>query len=170
MTEQKNESVSQSDPLVNRAAGNYERTADDNQETTSKIINAMSETQLKWEHDIFRDALSTVNNTLRFQIQMAVPLLAACVTVLNIVPPQAHQELLNELDRWVFIPAILSMVVSYHGMEKHWYLDKHLTKLGDDVKELYNLVRYKYRMVHASITLQGLGLFLLMLFVLLEYK
>src|SRR5271155_4154028 len=39
----------------------------------------------KYEFDMFRDVLSNVNNTLRFQLSLNVPLLAACITVLNIV-------------------------------------------------------------------------------------
>ncbi len=83
-----------------------------------------SEGLTKWEQDTFRDIINNVNNTLRFQIQLAVPILAGCVTSLNIVPPQEHQEFLNLYDRWVFIPVVLSMGVAYHGLEIHWGIDK----------------------------------------------
>lgn len=127
--------------------------------------------ELKREFDIFRDVLSNVNNTLRFQIQLGVPLLAGCVTVLNIVPPQQHQELLNELDRWVFIPAIASMVIGYRALEFHYYAKAVKKRFGaTDIMELYQLVRYKHRMVRYTVLCQGLGLILLMVFVLLEYK
>jgi hypothetical protein len=130
----------------------------------------MDHDEIKWERDVFRDVLSNVNQTLRFQIQMAVPLLAACVTVLNIVPPQAHQALLNDLDRWVFIPVIVSVMIAYRGLEFHWYSNTQRTKLSQDIQELYKLVKYKHRMVKIAILLQALGLVLLMVFVLLEYK
>jgi len=122
----------------------------------------------KWEQDVFRDILNNANNTLRFQVQLAVPLLAGCVTALNIIPPQAHQELLNLLDRWVFIPVLLSMGVAYYGLELHW-----VAKPGDEpdnVNELTRLIRKKYDVVHTAIVLQAVGLVLLMVFVLLEYK
>jgi hypothetical protein len=131
---------------------------------------SMDHDEIKWERDVFRDVLSNVNQTLRFQIQMAVPLLAACVTVLNLVPPQSHQELLNDLDRWVFIPVLISVAIAYRGLEFHWYSDSQRTKLSQDIKELYKLVKYKHRMVKMAILLQALGLVLLMVFVLLEYK
>lgn len=130
----------------------------------------MTAEELRWEHDIFRDVLGNVNNTLRFQISLGVPLLAGCITVLNIVPPQAHQEFLNDIDRWVFIPALVSMVIAYRGLEFHWYTNKQHKKLDNNVQELYKLVRYKHHMVRLAIMLQGLGLILLMVFVLLEYK
>jgi hypothetical protein len=122
----------------------------------------------KWEQDVFRDILNNANTTLRFQVQLAVPLLAGCVTALNIIPPQAHQELLNLLDRWVFIPVLLSMGVAYYGLELHW-----VAKPGDEpdnIKELTQLIRKKYDIVHTAIVLQAVGLVLLMIFVLLEYK
>ncbi|HEY9718655.1 MAG TPA: hypothetical protein V6C69_14375 [Trichormus sp.] len=131
---------------------------------------SMDHDEIKWERDVFRDVLSNVNQTLRFQIQMAVPLLAACVTVLNLVPPQSHQELLNDLDRWVFIPVLISVAIAYRGLEFHWYSDSQRTKLSQDIKELYKLVKYKHRMVKMAILLQALGLVLLMVFVLLEYR
>lgn len=124
----------------------------------------------KWERDLFRDALSNVNQTLRYQISLGVPLLAACVTVLNLVPPQEHQELLNYLDKWVFIPVLVGMGVAYAGLEQWWYLDKQRSKPDDNLDSLYGIVRYKYRMVHISVFLQGLGLVLLMIFVLIEFK
>jgi len=124
----------------------------------------------KWEWDLFRDALSNVNQTLRYQISLGVPLLAACVTVLNIVPPQEHQELLNFIDKWVFIPVLAGMGVSYAGLEQWWYTDKLKGKPDESLKDLYKLVDYKYHMVHISIFLQGFGLVLLMLFVLFEFK
>ncbi len=46
----------------------------------------LNQDELKREFDVFRDVLGNVNNTLRFQIQLSVTLLAACVTVLNLVP------------------------------------------------------------------------------------
>jgi hypothetical protein len=146
--------------------------ADDSQQSRISSFDAggMSPDELKREFDIFRDVLGNVNNTLRFQIQLGVPLLAACVTVLNIVPPQEHQELLNELDRWVFIPALASMAIGYHGLEHHWYSNPKRAKLDADINELYALVRYKHKMVRFALALQGLGLSLMMLFVLLEYK
>lgn len=124
----------------------------------------------KWERDLFRDALSNVNQTLRYQISLGVPLLAACVTVLNLVPPQEHQELLNYLDKWVFIPVLVGMGVAYAGLEQWWYLDKQRSKPDDNLDSLYSIVRYKYHMVHISVFLQGLGLVLLMIFVLIEFK
>jgi hypothetical protein len=124
----------------------------------------------KWERDLFRDALSNVNQTLRYQISLGVPLLAACVTVLNLVPPQEHQELLNYLDKWVFIPVLVGMGVAYAGLEQWWYMDKQKSKPDDNLDSLYGIVRYKYHMVHISIFLQGLGLVLLMIFVLIEFK
>lgn len=130
----------------------------------------MTADDIKREFDVFRDVLSNVNNTLRFQIQMSVPLLAACVTVLNIIPPQEHQKMLNDLDRWVFIPAIIAMALAYRGLEFHWYSDKKNVRLDRDIKELYKLVQYKHRMVRIVTAMQGLALLLLMLFVLLEYK
>jgi hypothetical protein len=130
---------------------------------------SMTADDLKREFDIFRDVLGNVNQTLRFQIQLSVTLLAACVTVLNIVPPQEHQALLNDLDRWVFMPALVSMGVGYHGLEHHWYSRKSY-KLDSDINLLYQLVRYKHRMVRIALTLQGLGLMVMMAFVLLEYK
>lgn len=122
----------------------------------------------KWEQDTFRDILGNVNNTLRFQIQLAVPLLAGCVTALNIIPPQAHQELLNLLDRWVFIPVLFSMAVSYYGLELHWVVQDG--KPSDSAAMLSRLLKKKYQMMHLAVLLQGLGLVLLMVFVLLEYK
>ncbi len=122
----------------------------------------------KWEQDTFRDMLNNANNTLRFQIQLAVPLLAGCVTVLNILPPQAHQEFLNKCDRWVFIPVLSSMAAAYYGLELHWGVIKG--RPTDNIELLSNLVRKKYQMVHLAITLQALGLILLIVFVLLEYK
>lgn len=131
----------------------------------------MTEAQLKWEHDIFRDALSNANQNLRFQMSLGVPLLAACVTVLNLVPPQSHQELLNNLDRWVFLPVLASIVIAFKGLEKHWYIDKKLNKLDDgNIDQLYELVRFKYKMSRIALTLQGSGLILMMAFVLLEYR
>jgi hypothetical protein len=130
----------------------------------------MTPDDLKREFDMFRDVLNNVNSTLRFQIQLNVTLLAACVTVLNIVPPQAHQELLNDLDRWVFIPVIVSMGVGYHGLEHHWYSSKKHFKLDHDIKQLYQLVRYKHQMVRMALGLQALGLGLMMVFVLLEFQ
>lgn len=122
----------------------------------------------KWEQDTYRDIISNVNNTLRFQIQMAVPILAGCVTALNMVPPQEHQEFLNNYDRWVFCPVLLSMAVSYYGLELHWGVQRG--KPTDDHEVLGKLVKKKYRMVHSAIILQALGLLLLFIFVLLEYK
>jgi len=58
-------------------------------------LSGLSPDEIKREFDIFRDVLGNVNNTLRFQIQLSVTLLAACVTVLNIVPPQEHAALLK---------------------------------------------------------------------------
>ena len=129
----------------------------------------------KWEQDTFRDVLSNVNNTLRFQIQLGVPLLAGCITALNIVPPQQHHELMNEIDRFVFIPVLLSMGVSYAGLEWHWGFNKDKTipgqaQLTDKAEDLALLVKRKYLMVHIAILLQAFGLVLLMLFVLLEFK
>ena len=125
---------------------------------------------IKWQHEVFRDVLSNVNETLRSQINLAVPLMAACVTILNIVPPQAHQELLNELDRWVFLPALVSIGLSYHGLQKHWYLDKRLSKLNENIEELYELVEYKDKMIHLSLAFQAIAVLLMMTFVLLEFK
>lgn len=122
----------------------------------------------KWEQDTFRDILNNANNTLRFQVQLAVPLLAGCVTALNIIPPQAHQELLNLLDRWVFIPVLLSMGAAYYGLEMHWTVKPG--KILDNVESLTKLIRRKYDLVHLAIVLQATGLILLMVFVLLEYK
>lgn len=130
----------------------------------------MTSDELKREFDMFRDVLNNVNNTLRFQIQMSVPLLAACVTVLNLVPPAEHLKLLNDLDRWVFLPALLSMAIGYHGLEQHFYSNKSNTRLDSDVKELYKIVRYKYRCVRWGLILQGIGVVLMMVFVMLEYK
>ncbi len=125
-------------------------------------------TLTKWEQDTYRDILSNVNNTLRFQIQLAVPILAGCVTALNMVPPQEHQEFLNNYDRWVFCPVLLSMAVSYYGLELHWGMQKG--RPTDDHESLTRLVRKKYALVHSAILLQALGLLLLFIFVLLEYK
>ncbi len=124
----------------------------------------------KYEHDHCRDALSNVNQTLRFQISLAVPLMAACVTMLNIVPPQAHQELINEFDRWVFLPALISIGIGLHGLERHWYFHKKLGQRMDDFDELYDLIRYKNKIVRIVISLQATALVLMMVFVLLEYK
>jgi len=124
----------------------------------------------KWDFDLFRDALNNANQTLRYQLSLGVPLLFACVTVLNIVPPQAHQELLNQLDRWVFIPVLLSMAVLYKGLEAHWYYDGRHTSPPEEFEHFYDLVRLKYRLAHLACFLQGLGLVLLGVFVLLEYK
>ncbi len=123
----------------------------------------------KWEQDTFRDIINNVNNTLRFQIQLAVPILAGCVTALNIVPPQEHQEFLNNFDRFVFIPVLLSMGAAYHGLEIHWAIDSK-NKPSDSVESLSKLVKRKYLMVHTAITLQAIGLILLISFVLLEFK
>lgn len=122
----------------------------------------------KWEQDTFRDVINNVNNTLRFQIQLGVPLLAGCITALNVVPPQLHQQLLNEIDRFVFVPVLLSMGVSYIGLEWHWGFTKD--RLNDKVEDLAKLVKRKYMMVHLAILLQAMGLVLLMVFVLLEFK
>lgn len=122
----------------------------------------------KWEQDTFRDIINNVNNTLRFQIQLAVPILAGCVTALNLVPPQEHQEFLNNFDRWVFIPVLLSMALSYYGLEMHWVLDEN--KPSENVETLAKVVKRKYLMMHSAIILQALGLILLIIFVLLEYK
>lgn len=122
----------------------------------------------KWEQDTFRDIINNVNNTLRFQIQLGVPLLAGCVTALNIVPPQEHQELLNLFDKWVFIPVLLSMGVGYYGLELHWGMTKG--KPTDETDSLYRLVKKKYLMVHLAILLQLAGLILLITFVVVEYK
>jgi hypothetical protein len=130
----------------------------------------LSRDRSKWERDVFLGALSNVNNTLRFQISLAIPLLAACVTMLNIVPPQAHQELLNDFDRWVFIPALLSIGVGNLGLEKHPYAEKQLSDNIDNFAGLYRLVNYKNNTVRAVIALQALALILMMTFVLLEYK
>ncbi|HEY9776848.1 MAG TPA: hypothetical protein V6C81_24000 [Planktothrix sp.] len=149
---------------LDRAARQIQATTD------GPDFSGLTDNELKWERDVFRDVLNNANQTLRFQIQMAVPLLAGCVTVLNIVPPQAHQELLNDLDRWVFIPAILSIALAYRALEFHFYSYKNVSKLDADVHQLYKLVQYKQRMVRFSILFQALGLLLLMVFVLLEYK
>ncbi|GEM_PF-1815883 len=124
----------------------------------------------KWERDLFRDSLSNVNQNLRYQISLGVPLIGACIAVLNVVPPQAHQELLNNLDRFVFIPAVLGMAVAYAGLESWWYLDRKRTRPGDDLDSLYGLIRHKYRMMHWAICLQALALCLLMFFVICEFK
>ena len=57
----------------------------DQTKTGNLDTSGMTDNELKWERDVFRDVLNNVNQTLRFQIQMAIPLLAACVTVLNII-------------------------------------------------------------------------------------
>lgn len=100
--------------------------AADNQSAISQAVSEQSRDRQKLEYDLFRDVLSNVNQTLRFQISLAVPLMAACVTILNIVPPQQHQELLNNFDRWVFIPALISIGLGYHGLQRHWHVDKKL--------------------------------------------
>lgn len=124
----------------------------------------------KWEQDTFRDVLNNVNNTLRFQIQLGVPLLAGCITALNVVPPQEHQELLNEIDKFVFLPVLLSMGVSYYGLEWHWGFTKDGSSPTSNPADLAKLVKRKYMMVHLAILLQAMGLVLLMVFVLLEFK
>ncbi len=131
---------------------------------------SLSESIDRTELDLFRDALSNVNQTLRFQISLAVPLLAACLTVLNIIPPQAHQEFINMLDRYVFVPVIVSICFSWHGLEHHWYHDKNRTRPLNTIEGLYTLVAYKYKMARWALGFQGLGLALLGLFILLEYK
>ena len=123
----------------------------------------------RYEFDLFRDALANVNHTLRFQLSLNVPLLAACITVLNLVPPQTHEQLLNELDRYVFIPVIVSMVLSYMGLERH-RAHPQAGRIKLDLDLLYNLVRYKYKMVHRAQVFQTTALVLFILFVLLEYK
>ncbi|MBX9689917.1 MAG: hypothetical protein K2X27_24615, partial [Candidatus Obscuribacterales bacterium] len=137
-------------------------------ESASSKQEVPTEGLTKWEQDTFRDIINNVNNTLRFQIQLAVPLLAGCVTALNIMPPQEHQEFLNFFDRFVFIPVLLSMAVSYYALELHWGVSKD--KPTDNVESLSRLVKKKYLMVHLAILLQGAGLVLLICFVLLEYK
>lgn len=124
----------------------------------------------KWEQDTFRDVINNVNNTLRFQIQLGVPLLAGCITALNVVPPQEHQALLNEIDRFVFLPVLASMGVSYLGLEWHWGFTKDGSQPTSKASDLALLVKRKYMMVHLAILLQAAGLVLLMVFVLLEFK
>lgn len=124
----------------------------------------------KWEQDTFRDVINNVNNTLRFQIQLGVPLLAGCITALNVVPPQEHQALLNEIDRFVFLPVLASMGVSYIGLEWHWGFTKDGSQPTSNASDLARLVKRKYMMVHLAILLQAAGLVLLMVFVLLEFK
>ncbi|MBX9569792.1 MAG: hypothetical protein K2X77_12920 [Candidatus Obscuribacterales bacterium] len=124
----------------------------------------------KWEQDTFRDVINNVNNTLRFQIQLGVPLLAGCITALNVVPPQEHQALLNEIDRFVFLPVLASMGVSYIGLEWHWGFTKDGSQPTSKASDLALLVKRKYMMVHLAILLQAAGLVLLMVFVLLEFK
>src|SRR6185369_17193217 len=86
----------------------------------------------KWERDLFRDALSNVNQTLRFQMSLALPIMGAYLGILNIMPPQEHQKLLNDCDRFVFLPVLISMGVSYLGLKQHWYYDKNRTRPQDD--------------------------------------
>jgi hypothetical protein len=64
------------------------------------------------------------------------------------------------------------MVIGYRGLEFHWYAGgKPRRHVGSaDIVDLYQLVRYKHRMVRYTVLIQGLGLVLLMIFVLLEYK
>jgi hypothetical protein len=137
---------------------------------SDELKSSIGSDKAKWERDVFRDVLSNVNQTLRFQISLAVPLLAACVTMLNIVPPQAHQELLNDFDKWVFIPALLSIGIGYLGLEKHPHTYKKSTESIDNVEDLYRIIRYKNNTVRTVISLQALALVLMMSFVLLEYK
>jgi hypothetical protein len=159
------------EPEGNGSSNNLAKEDKSAQAGTSEFaVPPMSPDKVKLEYDLFRDALSNVNQTLRFQISLAVPLMAACVTMLNIVPPQSHQELLNEFDRWVFLPALISIGMGYHGLERHWYLHRKKNQLVGDVDELYDLVQYKNRMVHIVLVLQAVALILMMTFVLLEYK
>lgn len=137
--------------------------------TTGSLPEKAGEGLSKWDQDTFRDIISNVNNTLRFQIQLAVPILAGCVTALNLVPPQEHQDFINNYDRWVFIPVLLSMGVAYYGLELHWGMAKD-NKPTDNHEVLSKLIKKKYLMMHLAIFLQALGLILLFGFVLLEYK
>ena len=136
--------------------------------STGSLPAGQTESLSKWEQDTYRDIISNVNNTLRFQIQLAVPILAGCVTALNMVPPQEHMEFLNNYDRFVFIPVLLSMGVSYYALELHWGLEKG--KPTDNHEVLSKLVKRKYLMMHTGIVLQAIGLILLFVFVLMEFK
>jgi hypothetical protein len=151
------------------SAANLALSAIDIEQGSTLDISGLSPDEVKREFDIFRDVTNNVNNTLRFQIQLSVGLLAACVTVLNIVPPQSHQEMLNDLDRWVFIPVLISMFIGYRGLEHHWYSNTRHQRLPD-IKGLYLMVKYKHKMIRWTLALQAFSLLVMMVFVLLEYR
>jgi hypothetical protein len=120
----------------------------------------------RWELDIFLHTLYNVNDNLRLHMTISGGLMAACIGMLNVFEPghsSTVESFVNDIDRYVFIPAMLSMVISYIGLQHHWNYKKRKSHGPDQMEELYALVTFKYRMLHLA------SVFLLISAILLGY-
>lgn len=103
---------------------------------------------------------------------LAGGLIAGCVTMLNFLNPSNTGPIVNfvdEMDRFVFIPALISMILSYIGLEHHWNYRRRKSKPPEQMEDLYSMVSYKYRMLHAATACLIVSALLLSTFILIEF-
>jgi hypothetical protein len=155
--------------VANDDAQSLSQTAlDTKTKSPGKSIVVSQELLSRFEFDYCREALTNANNTLRFQISWSVPLLAACITVLNIVQPQSHQEFVHQIGRFVFILVVISVSIAYFGLQRYAPFP-HGRDFSLDMDVLGGLIRFKNNMIRLAQFFQISGVVLLCLFVLLEY-
>jgi hypothetical protein len=123
----------------------------------------------KNEFDLVRDVIANVNSILRLNICLSVALIAACITVFDIMPSKNHGEFIFGQDKYVFILGIISVIVAFIGLERYPVYSEG-GPVALDMSMLNWLVKYKYRMLRIAQLSQGLALMLFAFFVLLEYR
>lgn len=124
------------------------------------------------EFDLFLHTLYNVNDSLRLQMTLSGGMMAACVTMLNVFGPTHTGNVVgfvDALDRYVFIPAMVSIVISYFGLEHHWNYRKRKAKPPEQMDELYSMVAFKYKMLHTASVFLVISAVLLGLFILVDF-
>ena len=136
----------------------------------TRVAESYSREPTEWDLGLSRDVLTNANETLRTKLGLQAGLLAGCITLLNVIPRSNGPAFLDDLDRWVFIPALISMVITYFGLQKHCKYDLVKKDRMDQLKEIYAVVQFKYKMLHWSSAFLILSAVLLGTFVLAEFK
>jgi hypothetical protein len=126
----------------------------------------------RWELDLFLHTLYNVNDNLRLQMTISGGLMAACIGMLNVMAPGHATKVVgfvNDVDRYVFIPALISIVISYVGLEHHWNYSRRKAKPPEQMEELYSMVAFKYKMLHMASVFLLISAALLGAFILIEF-